>query len=85
VERRSARVGRRAVLHREHECDGLEGVRRAQKMREVNGPMNNAPTVHSLVGQREWVGPDDSARAQGSVGEGERRKWRFEETLYLGR
>jgi hypothetical protein len=49
VERRRARVGRR------HEGAGLEDVRRAQKMREVNGPINDAPTVHSLVGQRAWA------------------------------
>jgi hypothetical protein len=85
VEQRRARVARRAVLDREQEGDGLEGVRRAQKMQEVNGRMNDAPTVHSLIGRRAWVGLDDSARMQGFVGEGERREWRFEGTLNLGR
>jgi hypothetical protein len=82
VERR--RVARRAVLDREHKSVEREGVRRAEKMREVNGPTNDAPTVISLGGRLAWVGLDDAARVQESVDEGERRGWRIEGTL-LGR
>jgi hypothetical protein len=85
VERRCAGIARRAVLGREQEGVGLEDVKRAHKTRKTNGPMNDAPTVHSVVEQRAWVRLHDAARVQGSVGEGERREWSFEGTLYLGR